>query len=308
MTIGPTVNVHHRHGMSPCETGRRRQDAGVVGVGSSTNGLLLSVPYRVDLPATHPDLLDRLIDLGALDVLPTADGIAAVMPDAVSVDRVAAVAGVTRVRRSAAVGRDDGSVWVLEPRPFTVGRFRIVPEGTVAAPDDIRLADSAAFGTGLHPTTALCLEAMDDLLGDTPPATALDVGTGSGVLAFALLRAGVAHVTGIDTDPQATHAAQANAVLNGVSDRLTLTTGGPESLQGAWPLVLANVLAAPIIEMAPVLVRRVAHHGQLLLSGIPASVESEVVRVYQRLGMPHSYTTERGDGWPSCCTRLRRRR
>lgn len=56
-------------------------------------------------------------------------------------------------------------------------------------------------------------------------------------------------------------------------------------MAGTWPLVLANVLAAPLIEMAPTIVRRVAHHGHLVLSGIPASVEPDVVRAYSRLGM-----------------------
>ena len=67
-----------------------------------------------------------------------------------------------------------------------------------------------------------------------------------------------------------------NARINALHDRLQLVRGGPEAVTGIWPLVLANVLAAPLIEMAPTLVRRVGHHGQLVLSGIPSSVEQEV--------------------------------
>ena len=67
-------------------------------------------------------------------------------------------------------------------------------------------------------------------------------------------------------------------------------------MDGRWPLVVANVLAAPLIEMAPILVRRVGHHGRLILSGIPSSLESEVRETYQRLGMRHIQTQSRA-GW-----------
>ena len=66
-----------------------------------------------------------------------------------------------------------------------------------------------------------------------------------------------------------------------------IVLGGPETMTGTWPLVVANVLAAPLIEMAPVLVRRVGTRGRLILSGIPRSLESEVRQAYQRLGMRH---------------------
>ena len=78
--------------------------------------------------------------------------------------------------------------------------------------------------------------------------------------------------------------------------RLQLTRGGPDAVAGAWPLVLANVLAAPLIEMAPALVRRIGHQGLLVLSGIPASVEREVAEAYRRLGM-HYLRTESRSGW-----------
>ena len=72
--------------------------------------------------------------------------------------------------------------------------------------------------------------------------------------------------------------------------------GGPESITGTWPLVLANVLAAPLIEMAPVLVRRVGRRGRLVLSGIPAGVAADVDQAYRRLGMQGVRTASRG-GW-----------
>jgi ribosomal protein L11 methyltransferase len=158
------------------------------------------------------------------------------------------------------------------------------------------LIDAPAFGTGLHPTTALCLEALDEALEIVRPQSVLDVGTGSGVLALAALTLGVPRGLAIDIDDRAVRVAAENAHINGLSDRLQLARGGPETITGTWPLVLANVLAAPLIEMAPALVRRVAHHGHLVLSGIPSSVEQDVDQAYRHLGMRRVRARSRA-GW-----------
>ena len=242
------------------------------------------VPYRVDLRNPAPDAAARLIDLGALDVEISGGAVAAVMPERVPPDQLTAALGASHVTVSPAVGRDADSVWVLTPRPITVG-------GRV-----LTLADAPAFGTGLPPTTALCLEAVRDACESTPPDRVLDVGTGSGVLALAALMRGVPRALGIDVDDAALDAARENARLNALDGQLELSQGGPESITGTWPLVLANVLAAPLIEMAPALVRRVGHHGHLVLSGIPSSVEPDVDRAYSRLGMRRVRVRSR-DGW-----------
>jgi ribosomal protein L11 methyltransferase len=255
------------------------------------------VAYRIDLATGGVQALDRLVELGALDLERSPDGgLAALMPDALAPDAIAAALGVERVAISAAIGRDDGSVWVLSPRALSVGRLRIVPAGGEPGPGTLRLIDAAAFGTGLHPTTALCLEALDDAMHGQTPAAVLDVGTGSGVLALAALLLGAPRAMGIDVDAEALRVAAENARLNALDDRLQLAPGGPDALGGTWPLVLANVLAAPLIEMAPALVRRVGHHGRLVLSGVPAGVEQDVDRVYRRLGMKRLQVTSRG-GW-----------
>jgi ribosomal protein L11 methyltransferase len=142
----------------------------------------------------------------------------------------------------------------------------------------------------------LCLEALQDLVAAAPPDRVLDVGTGSGVLALAALLLGVPRALGIDTDADALRAAGANARLNGVDGRLALALAAPDAVDGAWPLVLANVLAAPLIEMAPQLGRRVGHHGRIVLSGIPESVEPDVSQAYRRLGMHRVSVSSRG-GW-----------
>ena len=188
------------------------------------------------------------------------------------------------MRVSPAIGRDADSVWILHPRPVHVGSATL------------RLVDSTAFGTGMHPTTALCLEALHDAVAGTMPDRVLDVGIGSGVLALAALLLGVPRATGLDIDPEALRAAADNARLNALDGRLDLVRGGPESLAGTWPLVLANVLAAPLIEMAPALARRVGHHGRLVVSGVPESVTPDVDRAYRRLGMQRVQRLTRG-GW-----------
>ena len=255
------------------------------------------MPYRVDVARAADAALDRLVELGALDVERSpGGGIAALMPDGVAPEQVALALGVAGLSISPAVGRDAGSVWILSPRPTRIGRLRIVPAHAGAEPGVLRLTDSAAFGTGLHPTTAMCLEAIEEALQPSPPDALLDVGTGSGVLALAALLRGVPRALGLDIDAEALRAAAENARLNGLDRRLQLRRGGPDAVAGTWPLVVANLLAAPLVELAPVLVRRVGHHGRLVLSGIPSSVEPDVDRAYRRLGMRRARAQSRA-GW-----------
>jgi len=259
--------------------------------------ILEEMPYRIDLPHAGTNDFDRLVELGAIDVDVSGDGaIAALMPDSVTPAEIASVLGLDDVPVSPARGRDDGSVWILRPRPIRIGRLRMVPADARAEADAVRLIDAPAFGTGLHPTTALCLEALQEIVQIAVPHAVLDVGTGSGVLALAALTMGVPRALGIDTDDGALRVAAENARINALDGRLQLRHGGPDTLTGTWPLVLANVLAAPLIEMAGSLVRCVGHQGELVLSGIPASLEREVDAAYNRLGMRRVRVNSRA-GW-----------
>jgi ribosomal protein L11 methyltransferase len=263
------------------------------------------VPYRIDLPHTSGRAFDTLVDLGALDVEADEHGLAALLPDSVSPPAVAERLGVCDIRDirvSPAMGRDDGSVWTLKPRIVRAGGFVIVPAGA-AAPSDaahrtLLLADRRAFGTGLHPTTAMCLEAIDGFLGASrgDAVRVLDVGTGTGILALAALRRGAERAVGVDVDDAAVAAAVENARLNGLADRFHAVRGDADAVRGSWPLVAANILAADLMEMAPALVRRIASRGVLILSGIPHAVAGEVSRSYTRFGMAQTASLERG-GW-----------
>ena len=257
------------------------------------------MPYRIDIRCsgdTNKEF-DRLVDLGALDVESSAShSLSALMPDSITPEHLASALGIDDIVVSPAVGRDSGSVWVLTLRPIRIGSLRIVPVALDREPGDLTLIDSPAFGTGWHPTTAMCLEALNDIVPTERHESALDVGTGSGVLALAALMLGVSRVLAIDTDEAALGVAVNNARLNRLDARVQFALGGPETLTGTWPLVVANILAAPLIEMAPALVRCVGHHGQLLLSGVAHSMASEVAHAYVHLGMRRVDTSLR-DGW-----------
>jgi ribosomal protein L11 methyltransferase len=254
------------------------------------------MPYRIDISCPPPDVLDRVVELGALDIESVVDGFAAIIPDGVTPEDVASALGVESVTVSRAIGRDDASIWLLSPRVIRIGSVLIAPPEVTAPSEALRLTDSAAFGTGHHPTTALCVEAIEEAVTYETPHSLLDVGTGSGVLALTALLMGVPRAVGLDIDAGALKAAAVHARLNKLEDRLELKLGGPEAVEGTWPLVVANVLASPLIEMAPVLVRRVGNRGRLILSGIPLSQEAEVRLSYERFGMRH-VRSETRSGW-----------
>ena len=243
------------------------------------------MPYRIDISDPPPDALDVLVRWGALDIEAGSGGVAAILPDGVKPGAVAGALGGAQVIVSDAAARDNGSVWLLSPRAVRIGSVLIAPAEAAAPADALRLADSAAFGSGHHPTTALCVEALEEILTGERIDSVLDVGTGSGILALTALRLGVPRAVGLDLDASALATAAENARLNHAANRLQLVLGGPDAVDGNWPLVVANGLAAPLMEMAPVLARRVGSRGRLILSGIAEALESEVRQAYQHVGM-----------------------
>jgi ribosomal protein L11 methyltransferase len=254
------------------------------------------VPYRIDLHDPPENALDILVELGALDVEAASGGLAAIVPDTVSAHAIATALGVRDVRVSPAAGRDDDSVWTLIPRPVRVGSLVVAPAGVDAPPGALKMIDGPAFGTGLHLTTALCVEAVEQIVEAERVEQILDVGTGSGILALAALMRGVPRAVGLDIERDALRVARDNARLNGLAGNLTLILGGPDAVRGAWPLVVANIRAAELMAMASTLVRRIASRGRLVLSGVPSGVAADVERIYRRLGLTPAGSHERG-GW-----------
>ena len=167
-------------------------------------------------------------------------------------------------------------------RTWIVPWNRELPDGA-DAPDAavIRLDPGLAFGSGTHPTTALCLRWLDGLAaeGALDGATVLDFGCGSGILALAALKLGAARAVGIDNDPQALLATADNAARNDVGERL-LVAGPPDAPADTYPVVVANILASALDGLADTLAARVAPGGRIALSGILAGQEGPLLDRY----------------------------
>lgn len=167
--------------------------------------------------------------------------------------------------------------WKRHYRPLPVGRRLLIkPAWVTVAPTDrhvIELDPGMAFGTGYHPTTALCLEALEELV--RPGDTVVDVGTGSGILAIAAALLGAGAVIAVDIDPQAVHAARENCRRNGVHDKVWVAEGSAAAArallaQQQADVVVANILADVIAGMVPELHGLLRPGGQLVASGIIA--------------------------------------
>lgn len=176
----------------------------------------------------------------------------------------------------------DDAAWTTAWRegyePIRVGRLTIVPswlEPPKGSDLVIRLDPGMAFGTGLHPTTRACLELLQTI--EPMPSTVLDVGTGSGILSLAALRLGARRATGYDTDPLAIEASTANAKANGLGHRFEAQRGTlPETTDEGFRLVVANLVAAVLIELAPRLASHTSPGGTLIASGIIEDRSDEV--------------------------------
>jgi ribosomal protein L11 methyltransferase len=170
--------------------------------------------------------------------------------------------------------------WLKDFHAMRFGqRLWICPDGQ--RPDDpnaviVDLDPGLAFGTGTHPTTALCLQWLDEHA--PPPATVIDYGCGSGILAIAALKLGATHVFGVDIDPQALLASRDNARRNHVGAALTLSLCDSE-LQPA-ELLMANILAGPLESLAPRLAALTQPGGHIVLSGVLTGQAASVQNCY----------------------------
>ena len=166
-------------------------------------------------------------------------------------------------------------------------------------PDDVVLAldPGMAFGTGLHPTTRLCLAAIESLAdgGQVAGRRVLDVGCGSGILSVAAAKLGAAEVLGVDTDPIAIEATGANAARNDVQDRVAPREGSLPSDGGPWELVLANLIASLLVTLAPQLAGEMSRGGRLVASGIFVDREREVADAFAREGLQVAGRSAEGD-------------
>ena len=173
--------------------------------------------------------------------------------------------------------------WMDQYQPMKFGeRTWIIPWNMEAPPEAndaviVRLDPGLAFGSGTHPTTALCLQWLDGL--ELQGKAVLDFGCGSGILALAALKLGAARAVGVDNDPQALLATVENATRNGVGDRLTVYMPADEPA-ARYPIVVANILAVALDQLAETLAARVESHGVIALSGILHGQEAALLVRY----------------------------
>lgn len=189
-----------------------------------------------------------------------------------------------QVRFAQIADQDWTRAWMDDFKPMRFGRRLWIYPWNIEPPADdadavvVRLDPGLAFGTGTHPTTALCLEWLDGL--DLAGKSVIDYGCGSGVLAIAALKLGAARVAGIDNDPQALTASRDNAQRNGVAGQLELFT--PEAFTDVpADVFVANILAGPLAELAPRFARCTKAGAPLALSGILAGQHEELLERYR---------------------------
>ena len=172
--------------------------------------------------------------------------------------------------------------WLRDFRPMRFGRrLWVCPGGQRPDATDaivLELDPGLAFGTGTHATTALCLEWLDGrILG---LGRVLDYGCGSGILALAALRLGAASATAFDIDPQALIATRENAARNGLGGRLVVV-GAADALRGPFDVLLANILAGPLVELASSFAGLCRPQSDALLAGLLDSQAAEVAQAYR---------------------------
>lgn len=190
-------------------------------------------------------------------------------------------------------------------KPVRAGRFLVhgSHDRNAVRANDIALEIEAgqAFGTGHHGTTAGCLIVLEQLIAARQPANALDLGTGSGVLAIALAKRAHCTVLATDIDPVATRVAKANARLNGETGTIRFETATGFSHrafieEGPFDLIVANILARPLMRMAPKIADNLAPGGRIVLSGILATQRWKVLAAFRQAGLFHRRTLWR-DEW-----------
>lgn len=193
--------------------------------------------------------------------------------------------------------------WLKDWKSMRFGRRLWIIPHAADPPQDldavvVRLDPGLAFGTGAHPTTALCLQILESM--PLSGRAVIDYGCGSGILGLAALKLGAVHVVAVDLDPQALLATRENAIRNDASANITVQ--GIDAALTASYCVLANILAGPLIELAPKLTAACEPGGRIVLSGL-LKAQAHAVKAAYATGFDMVQVIER-DEW--CCIYARR--
>jgi ribosomal protein L11 methyltransferase len=198
------------------------------------------------------------------------------------------------------VPEQDWSVaWRKHHRTMQVGpRSWVHPpwEEPPASGFAVAIDPGMAFGTGSHPTTALCLERCDELLGEFPGADVLDVGTGTGIIVLLAKKLGASRAVGTENDPIALAAARQGAALNDIRGAEWVLAENPAAVPGEFRIVIANILLNTLEQLAPAIATKVEPGGRLVLSGLLWAQADAAERAYVAQGLRPFARKER-DGW-----------
>lgn len=206
---------------------------------------------------------------------------------------------VGAMQRRVVEEEDWANAWKEHFDPLKIGRVVIKPSWREwdAQPDElvVELDPGMAFGTGLHPTTRLTLAALQDRI--RPEMHVLDLGTGSGILAMPAAMLG-ARVTALDISEVAVEVARQNVAVNGLADRITVERGSIEAVSGRrYDLILANIIAAVLVELAPQIAAALVPGGELLASGIIEARVESVRQAFSDAGLTIRHEESEGDWW-----------
>jgi ribosomal protein L11 methyltransferase len=191
-------------------------------------------------------------------------------------------------------------VWMDDFAPIQMGPRLWVCPSWAEPPDEalvnVMLDPGLAFGTGTHATTAMCLGALDAAMNGGE--SVVDFGCGSGILAIAALKLGASKALGVDNDPQALAASRDNAARNKISadqfDAVMPEDGRLSAWSNVANVVVANILAGPLLSLAQELIQLMAPGGRLLLTGVLEEQAAELIEHYAHVGLE---VTDRRDGW-----------
>ena len=255
---------------------------------------------RID--PTRPAIVRGYVPAGDGSVRGTADEAAAQVADALGHLQAFGLRPIGELRTRTVGATDWADTWRTFFPVMRVGR-RLVIRPTwrehTPAPGDVVLAldPGMAFGTGLHPTTRLCLAALEQLADDGRLAGAriLDVGSGSGILSIAALKLGGDSVLGLDIDPIAVESTTTNAARNQLEGRLTTREGSLPSGERPFDVVLANLVAGVLVHLAAALHAELRPGGTLLASGIFIDREADVTAAFEAAGLTIGGRAVEGD-------------
>ena len=210
-----------------------------------------------------------------------------------SAEANAGVASLVKIIRPV-VDNDWVAEYQKDMRPIKVGSYYIsgshVSDPTPLGCVSVKIDAGLAFGTGSHETTQSCLEAMEEICGEEPPVNALDLGTGSGILAIALAKRYKVFVFASDQDPVAIRVARENAALNDVSKYIKFFKSdgfqNPKLLRNApFDLIIANIVSKPLIGLAEDIANATGTNGKVVLSGILTSQVEVVIDTFRDRGL-----------------------